>query len=81
MGCVRQGRFVGHPDEVTRKYPQAYRQASKKEKGLILDTVVSVAGWNRDHARQQLCRRVNPPLDRATRAPCSWRLGGRSLQR
>ncbi len=51
--------------EVTKKYAQAYRQASKKEKGQILDTVVSVTGWDRDHARQQLCRRVNQPPGRA----------------
>lgn len=51
--------------EVTKKYAQAYGQASKKEKGLILDTVVSVTGWDRDHARQQLCRRVNQLSGRA----------------
>lgn len=43
----------------------AYAQASKKDKGLILDQVVEVTGWNRDHARQQLKRRVAQPKGRA----------------
>ncbi|MEZ5087896.1 MAG: hypothetical protein R2722_17230 [Tessaracoccus sp.] len=39
--------------EVTKKYATAYAAASKKDKSRILDTVVAVTGWNRDHARQQ----------------------------
>ena len=51
-----QARF-----EVTKKYAAADTAASKKDKGLILDQVVAVTGWNRDHALQQLrgaCRVV-----------------------
>lgn len=44
--------------EVTKKYAQAYERATKKDKGKILDMVVEVTGWNRDHARQQLRRRM-----------------------
>ena len=49
--------------EVTKKYAAAYAQASKKGKSQILDQVVEVTGWNRDHARQQLRRRLVQPRD------------------
>lgn len=52
--------------EVTKKYASAYAGARKKDKGRILDTVVGITGWNRDHARQQLNRRVNQPKGRAS---------------
>ena len=39
--------------EVTKKYAAAYAAAPKKGKSQILDQVVEVTGWNRDHARQQ----------------------------
>lgn len=48
--------------EVTKKYATAYVNASKKDKSRILDQVVGVTGWNRDHARQQLRRRVDQPV-------------------
>lgn len=51
--------------EVTKKYARAYQRASKKDKGKILDMVVEVTGWNRDHARQQLCRRMRQGPGRA----------------
>ncbi|MFW6598809.1 integrase catalytic domain-containing protein [Propionibacteriaceae bacterium Y2011] len=51
--------------EVTKKYATAYAQAGKRDKGRILDQVVSVTGWNRDHARQQLRRRLAQPKGRA----------------
>lgn len=51
--------------EITKKYAQAYQGAGKKEKGVILDTVVETTGWNRDHARQQLVARLNQPPGRA----------------
>ena len=53
--------------EVTKKYAAAYAVASKKDKTRILDQVVEVTGWNRDHARQQLRRRLVQPKGR-TRA-------------
>lgn len=43
----------------------AYERASKKDKGRILDMVVVVTGWNRDHACQQLRRRLRQALGRA----------------
>lgn len=51
--------------EVTKKYAQAYHDAPKKQKGQILDTVVEITGWNRDHARQQLARRLRQAPGRA----------------
>lgn len=51
--------------EVTKKYATAYANAGKKDKGRILDQVVEVTGWNRDHARQQLRGRLRQPLGRA----------------
>lgn len=44
--------------EVTRKYARTYMAASKKQKGAILDTVVEITGWYRDHARQELRQRA-----------------------
>lgn len=52
--------------EVTKHYAAKYAKASKKVKGQILDTVVEITGWNRDHARQQLKRRLDQPKGRAT---------------
>jgi hypothetical protein len=40
--------------EVTTKYAKAYAGASKKDKGRVLDEVVSVTGWSRDNARRRL---------------------------
>ena len=44
--------------EITKKYAAAYAAAPKKGKTLLLDQVVEVTGWNRDHARQQLVARL-----------------------
>jgi hypothetical protein len=35
--------------EVTSRYARAYVKASKKDKGRVLDEVVSVTGWSRDN--------------------------------
>lgn len=51
--------------EITKKYAKAYEMASKKNKSLVLDQLVEVTGWNRDHARQQLRRRMRQPNGRA----------------
>ena len=40
--------------EITSKYAGAYAKASKKDKGRVLDEVVSVTGWSRDNARRRL---------------------------
>lgn len=40
--------------EITSRYAKAYAKAGKKEKGAVLDEVVSVTGWSRDNARRRL---------------------------
>ena len=51
--------------EITKKYAAAYAAASKKGKSQILDQVVEITGWNRDHARQQLVARLKQAPGRA----------------
>lgn len=41
-------------------------EATKKQKGQILNTVVEVTCWNRDHARQKLLRRLQQAPDRSS---------------
>lgn len=47
--------------EVTTKYAKAYAKASKKDKGRVLDDVVSVTGWSRDNARRRLVAAADRP--------------------
>jgi hypothetical protein len=47
--------------EITTKYAKAYVKASKKDKGLILDQVMSVTGWSRDNARRRLAGAAKRP--------------------
>jgi hypothetical protein len=47
--------------EITTKYAKAYVRASKKDRGLILDQVVSVTGWSRDNARRRLTAAAKRP--------------------
>ena len=47
--------------EITTRYAKAYVKASKKDKGLILDQVMSVTGWSRDNARRRLAQAAKRP--------------------
>ena len=47
--------------EVTSRYADAYVKARKRDRGLILDEVVSVTGWSRDHARRRLTAAAKRP--------------------
>ena len=47
--------------EVTTRYARAYVRASKKDRGKVLDEVVSVTGWSRDNARRRLVAAAKQP--------------------
>ena len=47
--------------EITTRYAKAYVKAAKKDKGRILDEVVSVTGWSRDNARRRLAAAAKRP--------------------
>ena len=47
--------------EITSRYAKAYVKASKKQKGQVLDEVVSVTGWSRDNARRRLADAAKRP--------------------
>jgi hypothetical protein len=52
--------------EVTTRYAKAYVKASKKDRGRILDQVMSVTGWSRDNARRRLTAAARrPPAGRS----------------
>jgi Integrase core domain len=55
------GLSMGSRAEVTARYAKAYRKASKKDRGLILDQVMSVTGWSRDNARRRLAQAAKRP--------------------
>ena len=64
IGCA-WGLSLSARVEITSKYAQGYGRG-KKDKGRILDGVIEVTGWNRDHARQQLGARPAQPKGRAS---------------
>ena len=65
--------------EITTRYAGAYVKAGKKDKGRVLDEVVSVTGWSRDNARRRLVAAAKQPpgrgrtVARRTRKPRSQR--------
>lgn len=46
--------------EITAKYARAYRGTFKRDEGLLLDEVMAVMGWSRDHARRRLAGAARP---------------------
>lgn len=40
--------------EITKKYAKSYGQASKKDKGRMLDELCATTGWSRDNARRAI---------------------------
>lgn len=65
MGCEFS---VAARVEITKKYARAYAKASKKDRGRLLDEVVSVTGWSRDNARRRLSAVAKPGSRLATKA-------------
>ena len=59
------GLSMASRTEITSKYARAYVKAPKKDKGLILDQVMSVTGWSRDNARRRLAEAAKRPPGRA----------------
>lgn len=51
--------------EITKKYAKSYGQASKKEKGRMLDELCAATGWSRDNARR-VVRNANDRKGRAS---------------
>lgn len=47
--------------DITTKYAKAYKKATKKTKGTLLDQIVAVTGWTRDNARRRLTQAANHP--------------------
>ena len=65
---------MGQRHAVTKKMAAAYRRGTRGEKSEILDTLVKLTGWHRDHARHALkdsgtITLVRPRKPRASRYP------------
>lgn len=56
---------------VTKKMAAASRRSSRSDKLTLLDSLVDLTGWHRDHARHELARAdtVRAVLPRRARPP------------
>lgn len=55
------------------RMPRGYVKASKKDKGLILDQMMSVTGWSQANARRQLAEAAKRPPGTGPSVP-DWAL-------
>ena len=58
---MESGLSMSSRAEITTRFAKAYGKASKKDKRLILDQVMSVTGWSRDNARRRLAQAAKRP--------------------
>lgn len=55
--------------QVTKSMAARYAKGNRAEKGQVLDQLVAVTGWHRDHARRALRQAGQPARPRAAREP------------
>lgn len=67
---MRSGWSTSSRAEITSKYAKAYKAASKKDRGRLLDEVVAVTGWSRDNARRRLAAAAETDRPQARGAQC-----------